>query len=67
LPKKQVPIIIINCSPKRYWQASSWDKFTVPKPFGTIDFYISEPIYLNNMAKDEAKSYLKERMLKYAV
>ncbi|WOE69648.1 lysophospholipid acyltransferase family protein [Hydrogenimonas thermophila] len=65
--KAKIPIVIVNCHPEKYWQASSWDKFTVPKPFGTIDFYISEPIYINDMTKDEAKLYLKERMLKYAV
>ena len=65
--KADIPVVIINCHPKKYWQASSWDKFTIPKPFGTIDFYVSDPIYLNNMTKDEAKSYLKERMLKHAV
>lgn len=65
--KANIPVVIINCHPEKYWQAASWDRFTVPKPFGTIDFYVSEPIYLNNMSKDEAKSYLKERMLEYAV
>lgn len=65
--KANIPIVVINCRPKKYWQASSWDRFTVPKPFGTIDFYISEPIYLSNISKDKAKSYLKERMLEYAV
>ena len=65
--KANIPVVIINCHPKRYWQVNSWDKFTIPKPFGVIDFYISEPIYLNDMTKDEAKSYLKERMLRYAI
>jgi len=65
--KANIPIVIINCHPKKYWQASSWDRFTIPKPFGTIDFYVSEPIYLNNLSKDKAKSYLKKRMLEYAV
>jgi len=65
--KANIPIVVINCHPKKYWQAHSWDRFTVPKPFGTIDFYVSEPIYLNNISKDEAKSYLKKRMLDHAV
>jgi len=65
--KANIPVVIINCHPKKYWQASSWDKFTIPKPFTSIDFYVSEPIYLGDLTKDEAKSYLKERMLKYAV
>jgi len=65
--KSSIPVIIINCHPRSFWQASSWDKFTLPKPFGSIDFYISEPIYVNGMSKDEAKSYIRERMLEYAV
>jgi len=65
--KANIPVVIINCHPTKYWQASSWDKFIVPKPFGIIDFYISEPIYLDKMTKDKAKQYLKDRMLKYAI
>ena len=65
--KSSIPIVIINCHPNSFWQASSWDRFTIPKPFGRIDFYISEPIYIDGMPKDEAKSYIRERMLEYAV
>ena len=65
--KANIPVVIVNCHPEKYWQASSWDKFTVPKPFGKINFFISEPIYIGDMTKDEAKSYLKNRMLEHAI
>ena len=65
--KADIPVVVFNCHPQCYWRASSWDRFTIPKPFGIIDFYVSEPIYMSDMSKDEAKEYLKERMLKHAV
>ena len=65
--KSNAPIIIINCRPSNFWQASSWDRFTIPKPFSRIDFYASEPIYVDSMSKEEAKSYIKDRMLEYAI
>ena len=40
--KTDAKILAFNCCPSKYWQFNSWDKFIVPKPFGTIDFYISE-------------------------
>lgn len=65
--KADIPIVIINVRPKRYWQAGSWDKFIIPKPFTTIDFYISEPIYVDGMEKESAKEMLRKRMLEHAV
>ncbi|WP_456323726.1 lysophospholipid acyltransferase family protein [Hydrogenimonas sp.] len=65
--KSGVPIVVINVVPEKYWQAKSWDRFVIPKPFGAIDFYVSDPIDIKGLQKDEAKSLLKERMLEHAV
>lgn len=53
--------------PTKYWQFSSWDKFVLPKPFGKIDFYISEPFCVANMSLDDAKELIKNKMLKQSI
>lgn len=56
---------IITCSIKtsKYWQLNSWDKFIIPKPFGTISFYIGEPFNVNNLDLEEAKNLIKLKMM----
>lgn len=61
--KTKSKILLFNCKPSNYWQFNSWDKFIVPKPFGTIDFYISEPLDIQNMSFDEAKQVIQEKLL----
>ncbi|QKJ27886.1 lysophospholipid acyltransferase family protein [Aliarcobacter cibarius] len=56
-------IVCFNTIPTRYWQFNSWDKFVLPKPFGKIDFYISEPFSVDGMELEEAKALIKEKML----
>ncbi len=65
--KADIPIVILNCRPSKYWQARSWDRFVVPKPFGTIEYHLSGPIDLKGMKLEEAKTYVRERMLEHAV
>lgn len=65
--KTNTKLVLLNCKPSSYWKLSSWDKFIVPKPFGTIEFYASEPISLNNMSMEEAKELIKNRLLKNAI
>ncbi|PRM92048.1 hypothetical protein CJ672_06585 [Arcobacter cryaerophilus gv. occultus] len=56
-----------NAIPSRYWQFKSWDKFVLPKPFGKIDFYISEPFSVKDMELEDAKSLIKTKMLQYSL
>ncbi|WP_457595119.1 lysophospholipid acyltransferase family protein [Hydrogenimonas sp.] len=65
--KAKVPIVIFNYRPSRFMQARSWDRFLIPKPFGTIDFFCSEPIDISGMAFEEARTMLAERMLHHAL
>jgi len=65
--KTNAKILAFNCKPTKYWQFNSWDKFIVPKPFGTIDFYVSEPIDLEGMEILEAKEFVKEKLLENAM
>ncbi len=65
--KAKAPIVIFNYRPSRYVQARSWDRFLIPKPFGTIDFYSSGPIDISGMEFEEARTMLTERMLRHAI
>lgn len=61
--KTNAKILIFNCKPKNYWQFNSWDKFIVPKPFGTIEFFIQEPLCIKDLEMEEAKELIREKML----
>ncbi|MBD3809160.1 MAG: lysophospholipid acyltransferase family protein [Sulfuricurvum sp.] len=65
--KRNAKVIVYSCVPSSYWQLSSWDKFTIPKPFGTLDFYASEPIDVVGLEMDEAKKIIKERLMEHAL
>lgn len=64
--KAKAPILVVNYKPKSYWQLNSWDKFIIPKPFTAIDFYL-ENIYLDGLTIEDAKAYLREKMLTDAI
>ncbi|NQY21694.1 MAG: lysophospholipid acyltransferase family protein [Campylobacteraceae bacterium] len=61
--KTNTKIIFVNVKVDKYWQFNSWDKFVIPKPFSKIDFYISEAYSLNSMKNEEAKTFVKEKLL----
>lgn len=61
--KTKTRIVALNSQPETYWQLNSWDKFVVPKPFGTIDFYVSEPFSIEELSMDEAKKLIKMKLL----
>lgn len=65
--KTNTRIVSLNSIPKKYWQINSWDKFIIPKPFGTIDFYVSEPFDVNDLEMEEAKELVRKKMLKNAM
>jgi lysophospholipid acyltransferase (LPLAT)-like uncharacterized protein len=61
--KTGAKVIVYACVPRRYWRLKSWDRFTIPKPFGTLDFYASEPIDLEGMEFEAARKLIKEKLL----
>ncbi len=65
--RKNVPIVVCNCKPTSYWQFNSWDKFIIPKPFCTLDFYVQEPFFLDDLSLKESKEFIKERLMQNAV
>ncbi len=64
--KRQAKVIVYSCLPTSFWQLGSWDRFVIPKPFGVLNFYASEPIDLIGMQMDEAKEYLHTALMLHA-
>jgi len=60
--KTKAKILPFSAVPSKYWKMKSWDKFIIPKPFGQIDFYVGEPIDVQNMEMEEAKKLIHNRM-----
>ena len=59
--KADVKIIVCRIKATKYWQFNSWDRFIVPKPFGRIDFYMSQPFDVANMQIEDAKAKIKQK------
>jgi len=60
-------VVLFSCVPSSYWQLPSWDKFTIPKPFATLDFYASSPMDLSELALQEAREIIKEGLMQHAI
>ncbi|WP_345970740.1 lysophospholipid acyltransferase family protein [Sulfurimonas sp. HSL1-6] len=65
--KTGAKVIVFNCVPSRCWRLKSWDRFVVPKPFGRLAFYASEPIDLNGLELDAAKDVVKSKLMEHAL
>ena len=63
--KAKKKIVLVEIKPTKYWQLSSWDKFIIPKPFGEINYYISDLIDISNITVSEAKTIIKKGLLKH--
>lgn len=65
--KTNAKILAFNCKPTKYWQFNSWDKFIVPKPFGTIHFYVSDPFCVDSLELEDAKNLIKAKLQENAM
>ncbi|QOY52451.1 lysophospholipid acyltransferase family protein [Candidatus Sulfurimonas baltica] len=63
--KTKAKIVLLNVKPTKYWQLNSWDKFIIPKPFGTLHYYSTSEIDVSEMDIQEAKLLIKEGLLKH--
>ena len=61
--KTRAKIILVEIKPTKYWQLHSWDKFIIPKPFGTLHFYATEGIDICAMDMQEAREMIKRGLL----
>ena len=62
--KAKVKITLVEIKPSSFWQLNSWDKFTIPKPFGTIRYYISDLIDIEGLEIEEARALIAKGLLK---
>jgi len=65
--KTESKVITFHCIPSHYIQLKSWDRFSIPKPFGELNFYASEPISLEDMEFETARELIKSKMLAHDV
>jgi lysophospholipid acyltransferase (LPLAT)-like uncharacterized protein len=64
--KTKAKIVLVEIKPTKYWQFNSWDKFVVPKPFGTINFYSTSEIDVSSLELEEARSLITKGLLRHA-
>lgn len=62
--KTNSKILCFGSRASKYWTMNSWDNFIIPKPFGTVDFFIGEPFDINELTINEAKNKIKINMEK---
>ncbi|MDD5400450.1 MAG: lysophospholipid acyltransferase family protein [Sulfurimonas sp.] len=65
--KANAKIVLVEIKPTKFWQFKSWDKFTIPKPFGTLNYYSTLPIDVASLDVQEAKILIKEGLLKHEI
>lgn len=63
--KTKKKIVLVEIKPTKYWQLNSWDKFVIPKPFGVVDYYISEPLDISELEFEEARDLIKKGLLNH--
>lgn len=63
--KTGAKVIAFGCAPSRCWRLGSWDRFVIPKPFGRLEFYASEPIDLNGVAFETARNTVKSALMQH--
>ncbi len=60
--KTDSKIVAIRVKATKAWNLKSWDRFLIPKPFGTITYEVSEPFSVKDLDKEEAKKKIMEKL-----
>ena len=61
--KTKAKIVLVEIKPTKYWQLNSWDKFVIPKPFGTLHYYATSELDISSMELEEAREVIKRGLL----
>jgi lysophospholipid acyltransferase (LPLAT)-like uncharacterized protein len=56
-------VVALGYALDSFWQLKSWDRARVPKPFSTITYKASEPIWLNSLTKEDANKKVKNALM----
>jgi lysophospholipid acyltransferase (LPLAT)-like uncharacterized protein len=62
--KSNSRIVPVSYKANSFWQFDSWDKFIIPKPFTTIDFFVGEPIESLSDDLNESKQIVYNSLMK---
>jgi len=63
--KTGAKVMLVEIKPTKMWMLNSWDKFVIPKPFGTIHYYATKEIDLSCLTLEEARTLIQEGLLKH--
>jgi lysophospholipid acyltransferase (LPLAT)-like uncharacterized protein len=63
--KTKTKIVLVEIQATKYWKLSSWDAFIIPKPFGTLRYYITDLLDISSMGMEEARTFIKNSLLKH--
>ena len=63
--KANVKVLLVEIKPSKFWKLGSWDQFVIPKPFGTIRYYVSDLLDVGSMEFEEARTAIKKGLLKH--
>ena len=54
------PLLPFHIEADRYWEASSWDRTQIPKPFATVALTIGAPLPVPDTAEATIAAKLRE-------
>lgn len=60
--KSKKPIVSSQVHYQKFWEFKSWDRFQIPKPFSRITYILKEPLWIENLELDEAKTQIQRVM-----
>jgi hypothetical protein len=63
--KTGAKVVLISIKSSKFWQLNSWDKFVIPKPFGEINFYFSQPLDITEMEAEDARDLIQKGLSFY--
>jgi hypothetical protein len=63
--KTKAKIVLVEIEATKFWQLPSWDKFTIPKPFGIINYYSTNCIDISDMNLEDARNLIKKGLLRH--
>jgi lysophospholipid acyltransferase (LPLAT)-like uncharacterized protein len=61
--KSGAKIIPLEIEATKYWELNTWDKYFIPKPFGTIQFFAGTPFDVNGLEMDAAKKLIQNNLM----
>lgn len=57
-------IVVVRTESSKFWELKTWDKFRIPKPFGTIHYYALKPFKVDKtLSFNDAKEMIYKKML----